>query len=326
MLSTGSNFSFARKGIKYGAAASLSIITSLIPNLVHSQTLEELDVPLRPPMQVPICGKIESKTTFALPDAGAKQPSGHQSAQQPVTARSAAINSGFSSGKSIATKTATKTPVGSFNQAGHVKEYSWLSDDTTVEDEPALKATTVASTKSAAEATAKASVKVTSSATKAAAAKAKAKIAEEEQREESPSAEENRSTTAQTAKENSKSHETSATVAKKERIDPSNVKVATKPHCSGIADYYADVFHGRKTASGQLHDREKFTAAHRTLPFGTKLKVVNRNTGKACIVTVNDRGPFTKSRIIDLSCAAAKELGLMTAKSRLVDCYIVENE
>ena len=170
----------------------------------------------------------------------------------------------FRAEKPIATKTATKVPVGSFNQAGHVKEYSWLSDDTTVEDEPALKATTVASAKSTAEATAKASIKVISSATKAAAAKAKAKITEEEQREESTSAEENQNTTAQTSQEKSKSHETSVTVTKKDRIDPSKVKVASKPHCSGVADYYADVFHGRKTASGQLHDREKFTAAHRT--------------------------------------------------------------
>ncbi len=110
----------------------------------------------------------------------------------------------------------------------------------------------------------------------------------------------------------------------------STAKLATnaaskKPHFSGVADYYADQFHGRKTASGQIHDKNKYTAAHLTLPFGTKLKVVSRHTGKTCVVTVNDRGPFTKSRIIDLSVAAARELGLITAKSRLVDCYIVED-
>jgi rare lipoprotein A len=277
MLSTGSHFSFAREGIKYGVGATLSIIASLIPNLVQSQTLEDLDVPLRPPMQVPICGKIQAKTKFALPDAGVKQQSSQQtgqsaseSTQQFGTSEDAATNSGKASGRTVATKPAIKAPVGTFNQDGRVKEYSWLSDDTTVEDEPALKI--------------------------------------------------------KPAQEKSRSHDINATVAKKGSIDPSKVKVAKKPHCSGIADYYADQFHGRKTASGQLHDREKFTAAHRTLPFGTKLKVVNHNTGRACIVTVNDRGPFTKSRVIDLSCAAAKELGLMTAKSRLVDCYIVENE
>ena len=112
--------------------------------------------------------------------------------------------------------------------------------------------------------------------------------------------------------------------SKSVKADPSLVRVGKKPHCSGVADYYAERFHGMKTASGQIHDKEKFTAAHRSLPFGTKLKVVNRHTGKACIVTVNDRGPFTKSRIIDLSAAAARELGLPASRSRLVDCYLVE--
>ena len=131
------------------------------------------------------------------------------------------------------------------------------------------------------------------------------------------------------AKESNEVKETTETkVAGKveKAIAPDSVKVAKKPHCSGVADFYAGRFHGLKTASGQIHDKAKYTAAHRTLPFGTKLKVVNRNTGKSCVVTVNDRGPFTPSRIIDLSEAAAKELGLITAKSRLVDCYIVENE
>src|SRR5580658_6668311 len=83
------------------------------------------------------------------------------------------------------------------------------------------------------------------------------------------------------------------------------------PDFSGVADYYADYFHGKRTASGQVHDKTKLTAAHRTLPFGTKLKLVNRRTGKSCVVTVNDRGPFTKNRIIDVSKAAAQELGLL---------------
>jgi rare lipoprotein A len=102
--------------------------------------------------------------------------------------------------------------------------------------------------------------------------------------------------------------------------------VKHKANFSGVADFYADCFHGKRTASGQVHDRTKLTAAHRTLPFGTKLKVVNRHTGKSCVVTVNDRGPFTQNRIIDLSMAAAKELGLVTAGSRMVDCYLVETE
>ena len=100
----------------------------------------------------------------------------------------------------------------------------------------------------------------------------------------------------------------------------------SKAAFSGVADYYADMFHGRKTASGQLHDKHKMTAAHLSLPFGTKVKVVSRHTGKSCVVTVNDRGPYTKNKIIDLSFAAAKELGLVTAGSRLVDCYLIEPE
>jgi rare lipoprotein A len=94
------------------------------------------------------------------------------------------------------------------------------------------------------------------------------------------------------------------------------------PDFSGVADYYADYFHGKRTASGQVHDKTKLTAAHRTLPFGTKLKLVNRRTGKSCVVVVNDRGPFTKNRIIDVSKAAAQELGLFKG-ARTVDCYIL---
>jgi rare lipoprotein A len=116
----------------------------------------------------------------------------------------------------------------------------------------------------------------------------------------------------------------SKSIAAKHQGSPasSNHKVAF----SGVADYYADRFHGKRTASGQLHDKMKMTAAHLSLPFGTKVKVVSRHTGKSCVVTVNDRGPYTKNRIIDLSFAAAKELGLVTAGSRLVDCYLIEPE
>jgi rare lipoprotein A len=117
-------------------------------------------------------------------------------------------------------------------------------------------------------------------------------------------------------------------VAKESPGKPAASKATAKHKVafSGVADYYADRFHGKKTASGQLHDKTKMTAAHLSLPFGTKVKVVSRHTGKSCVVTVNDRGPYTKNRIIDLSFAAAKELGLVTAGSRLVDCYLIEPE
>jgi rare lipoprotein A len=67
------------------------------------------------------------------------------------------------------------------------------------------------------------------------------------------------------------------------------------------ASYYADKFHGKKTASGKLFDMNKLTAAHKKLPFGTKVKVTNQSNGKSVIVEVIDRGPFVKSREIDLS-------------------------
>lgn len=71
-----------------------------------------------------------------------------------------------------------------------------------------------------------------------------------------------------------------------------------------VVSYYADKFHGRNTASGQKYDKHKFTAAHKKLPFGTKLKVTNEANGKSVIVVVNDRGPFSKSKELDLSKAA----------------------
>lgn len=94
---------------------------------------------------------------------------------------------------------------------------------------------------------------------------------------------------------------------------------------SGNADYYADCYHGKKTASGALHDKTKLMAAHRTLPFGTKVRVVNRKTKKQCVVTINDRGPFTANRVIDVSYAAAQELGIVYG-NKMVDCAVVEED
>jgi rare lipoprotein A len=80
---------------------------------------------------------------------------------------------------------------------------------------------------------------------------------------------------------------------------------------TGLASYYAHKFHGRKTASGETYHRDKLTAAHRSLPFGTRLKVTNLANGREVMVRVNDRGPFVKGRIIDLSYAAALELKMV---------------
>ena len=78
----------------------------------------------------------------------------------------------------------------------------------------------------------------------------------------------------------------------------------------GEASYYADSLQGNKTASGEPYDKNALTAAHRTLSFGTRVKVTYPKTGKSVVVTINDRGPHVKGRIIDLSGAAADQLGL----------------
>jgi len=78
----------------------------------------------------------------------------------------------------------------------------------------------------------------------------------------------------------------------------------------GYATYYGPGFHGKKTASGEIFDMNKMTCAHRTLPFGTKLFVTNLSNKKTVRVIVNDRGPFVKGVIIDLSKAAAKKIAL----------------
>ena len=79
----------------------------------------------------------------------------------------------------------------------------------------------------------------------------------------------------------------------------------------GIASYYGEEFHGRKTASGEIFDMYRFSAAHRDYPLGTVVRVTNINNGKSLILKINDRGPFAKGRIIDLSYAAAKELNFV---------------
>lgn len=78
---------------------------------------------------------------------------------------------------------------------------------------------------------------------------------------------------------------------------------------ASFASFYHDKFNGRKTASGEVFNNEKFTAAHRKLPFGTNVKITNLRTGKSVVVRVNDRGPFHASRSFDLSKAAYEEIG-----------------
>lgn len=78
---------------------------------------------------------------------------------------------------------------------------------------------------------------------------------------------------------------------------------------TSFASYYHDKFNGRKTASGEIFSNSKLTAAHRTLPFGTVVKVTNLRTGKSVEVKINDRGPFHSSRALDITKAAFNEIG-----------------
>lgn len=79
----------------------------------------------------------------------------------------------------------------------------------------------------------------------------------------------------------------------------------------GVASYYGGKFHGRRTSSGEAYDKNAFTAAHKTLPFGTIVRVTAEWNQKSVDVKINDRGPFTRGRVIDISTAAAKELGMV---------------
>jgi rare lipoprotein A len=79
----------------------------------------------------------------------------------------------------------------------------------------------------------------------------------------------------------------------------------------GVASYYADALDGNTTASGEPYDKNAMTAAHRELPLGAKVRVTYKKTGKSVTVTINDRGPHAKNRIIDVSGAAARKLGMV---------------
>ena len=79
----------------------------------------------------------------------------------------------------------------------------------------------------------------------------------------------------------------------------------------GIASYYSETLHGQRTASGERYDRQALTAAHPTLPFGSRVRVTNLGNGLSVVVRINDRGPFVEKRVIDLSYAAARKLGFI---------------
>jgi rare lipoprotein A len=93
----------------------------------------------------------------------------------------------------------------------------------------------------------------------------------------------------------------------------------------GEASYYANSLSGRRTASGERYDPRKYTAANRSLPLGTRLRVTRRDTGRSVVVTVNDRGPFgNRRRILDLSRAAAEKLDMVRAGKAEVEAVVID--
>ncbi len=92
---------------------------------------------------------------------------------------------------------------------------------------------------------------------------------------------------------------------------------------SGVASFYANKFNGRRTANGEIFSNSKMTAAHKTLKFGTIVRVTNRRNGREVTVRINDRGPWIKGRVIDLSHAAAREIGMVKRGTARVDIELV---
>lgn len=92
----------------------------------------------------------------------------------------------------------------------------------------------------------------------------------------------------------------------------------------GVASWYGDRFHGRRTANGESFDMHKMTAAHKTFPFNTVVRVVRKDTRQDVIVRINDRGPFSKGRVIDLSKAAAGEIELIRTGTADVELEVLQ--
>lgn len=94
----------------------------------------------------------------------------------------------------------------------------------------------------------------------------------------------------------------------------------------GLASWYGPGFYGKKTASGERFKKNEMTAAHKTLPFGTHVRVRSISTGREVSVRINDRGPFKKGRVIDLSYAAAKKLGILQKGMDRVEVVVEERQ
>ncbi|MEX0720517.1 MAG: septal ring lytic transglycosylase RlpA family protein [Balneolaceae bacterium] len=92
---------------------------------------------------------------------------------------------------------------------------------------------------------------------------------------------------------------------------------------TGIASWYGDNFHGGPTANGEIYDMEALTAAHKTLPFNSIVRVENKDNGQSVTVRINDRGPFVEGRVIDLSRRAAREIGIITVGLARVELFLL---
>lgn len=94
----------------------------------------------------------------------------------------------------------------------------------------------------------------------------------------------------------------------------------------GMASWYGRPFHGRRMANGQRFDMNRYTAAHRTLPFGTRVEVTNLQNNQSVVLTITDRGPFIRNRIIDVSRKAAQDLGFIGAGTASVEIKVLPPE
>ena|SRR5690606_16234259 len=99
--------------------------------------------------------------------------------------------------------------------------------------------------------------------------------------------------------------------------------VAVVQTLSGTASWYGGKFHGRRTANGETYNQHALTAAHRYLPFGTEVVVTNQNNGRSVVVRINDRGPFSGGRIIDLSHQAASQIGMINSGTAKVTVEVI---
>jgi rare lipoprotein A len=110
----------------------------------------------------------------------------------------------------------------------------------------------------------------------------------------------------------------------KNPVIPVNNPIQIASSIAGEASWYGEQFHGRTTASGEIFNQNDLTAAHPSLPFGTQVKVTNVNNGQSVVVRINDRGPFVGGRVIDLSAAAAEEIGLITTGVAPVEIIVLQ--